>query len=201
MSERYLIGIDEAGRGPLAGPIALGVFAVKNAAILRKFKGVKDSKQLTPKQREEWFVRIKELAQAGEVLYAVGYARPETIDEHGLTKAVYDTINRCLRRLERMDEMCREAEIRLDGLLHASPRYRNQRTIVGGDESEMVIALASICAKVSRDRRMMQAAREFPGYGFEIHKGYGTKSHYKAIRTLGITPIHRRRFLVKMKAP
>lgn len=197
---RYLIGIDEAGRGPLAGPVAVGAFAVRNSAALRKFAGVKESKQLSAKQREEWFDRIRELSKAGEILYAVSYARPETIDEKGLTAAIYAAINRCLKRLETLDEQCREAEIRLDGLLYASDRYADQRTIIGGDESEKVIALASICAKVSRDRRMVQAAREFPGYGFEIHKGYGTKSHYDAIRTLGITPLHRKRFLVKMKA-
>lgn len=198
MTRKYLIGIDEAGRGPLAGPVAVGAFAVKDAATLRKFAGVRDSKQLTAKQREEWFDRIRDLALAGEVLYTVSYARPETIDEHGLTKAIFDALNRCLRRLEHADGKCREAEIRLDGLLYASARYADQHTIIGGDESEKVIALASICAKVSRDRRMMRAAREFPGYGFEVHKGYGTKAHYNAIRTLGITPLHRRRFLVKM---
>lgn len=192
---KFLIGIDEAGRGPLAGPVAVGAFAVRSTEILRKFKGVKESKQLSHEQREEWFAIIKEYAKRGDVHYAVSFAKPETIDEKGLTLAIYQAINRSLRRLETLNEECRNAEIRLDGLLRASDRYTDQRTIIGGDESEQVIALASICAKVMRDRRMIKAAKEFPGYGFDIHKGYGTKAHYSAIKKLGICPFHRRRFL------
>jgi ribonuclease HII len=197
---RYLIGIDEAGRGPLAGPVAVGAFAVRSREALRRFRGVRDSKQLTEKQREEWFAAIRAAMRAGDVLYSVSYARAETIDERGLTHAVYSAVNRCLRRLEALDEACKEAEIRLDGLLSASGRYADQRTIIGGDEREQVIALASICAKVMRDRRMKRLAREFPHYGFEVHKGYGTKAHYSAIRKYGMTPLHRRSFLKKIVA-
>lgn len=195
MSERFLIGIDEAGRGPLAGPVAVGAFAVRSRAALRKFRGVKDSKQLSSAQREEWFKKIKAHTKSGEVFYAVSFAKPETIDERGLTRAVYSAVSRCLKRLERFDGRCKNAEIRLDGLLYASSRYLDQRTIIGGDECEPVIALASICAKVLRDRRMVKAAKLFPGYGFEVHKGYGTKAHYKALKKHGLTPLHRRRFL------
>ncbi len=195
---KSLIGVDEAGRGPLAGPVSVGVFAVKSLATLKMFKGVKDSKQLSAAQREEWFGRICVAAKTGKVLYAVSFARPGTIDKQGLTYAVYSALNRSLKRIESMDKKLRNVEIRLDGLLHASGRYLNQKTIIGGDESERVIALASICAKVLRDRRMVKAAKEFPGYGFEIHKGYGTKAHYAAIKKQGLTPIHRRRFLKKM---
>lgn len=195
MKARYLIGVDEAGRGPLAGPVAVGAMAIRSRRIPHKFRGVKDSKQLTAIQREEWFEVIKESAKNGEVLYAVSFARAETIDENGLTRSVYSAINRCLKRLEFLDEKCRAAEVRLDGLLYASGRYLDQKTIIGGDECEPVIALASICAKVLRDRRMVKAAKEFPEYGFEEHKGYGTKAHYKAIKMHGLTPLHRRRFL------
>ncbi len=195
MSRDFLIGIDEAGRGPLAGPLAVGAFAVTHRRVLKKFKGVKDSKQLTPEQREEWFLRIKESAKMGEIYYAVSFAQPATIDEKGLTYSVYTALNRSLRKLEAQHTACKKAKILLDGLLHASDRYPDQTTIIGGDASEPVIALASICAKVIRDRRMRRFAKEFPGYGFEIHKGYGTKAHYKAIKKLGITPLHRKRFL------
>lgn len=194
-SPRFLIGIDEAGRGPLAGPVAVGAFAVRSVEILDKFKGVRDSKQLTPEDREKWFKIIKKHASRGDVFFAVSFARPETIDEKGLTHAIYNAINRALRRLEACDRKCLSAEIRLDGLLHASARYRNQRTIIGGDDSEPVIALASICAKVMRDRRMRKAAKQFPEYGFDRHKGYGTSFHYEAIRKHGLTPLHRKRFL------
>lgn len=195
ISDRFIIGVDEAGRGPLAGPVAVGALAVRHAGILRRFRGVKDSKQLTADQRDEWYERIKESSSQGDVFFAVSFASPEIIDEKGLTYAVYSALNRALKRLESMHEGCREAEIRLDGLLHASSRYEAQETIVGGDESEPVIALASICAKVLRDRRMSRLAREYPQYGFEAHKGYGTRAHYKAIEKFGITPLHRRRFL------
>jgi ribonuclease HII len=196
-SPRYLIGIDEAGRGPLAGPVSVGAFAIRDPKVLRAFRGVKESKQLSAKQREVWFASIRTAAKDADsgILYSVSFAHPETIDSKGLTVSIYHAINSCLRKLERMDEKCREAEIRLDGLLHASERYADQRTIIGGDESEPVIALASICAKVMRDKRMVKFAREFPQYGFDIHKGYGTKAHYDAIKKHGITPIHRRRFL------
>ena len=202
-ASKYLIGIDEAGRGPLAGPVAVGAFAVRSESIIgRRFRSVRESKQLTPRQREEWFADIKAAATDPEsgVFYAVSFAHSGTIDELGLTKSIYAAINRCLRKLEKLEPGCRHAEIRLDGLLHASDRYADQRTIIGGDESEPVIALASICAKVLRDRRMVKAAKDFPGYGFEIHKGYGTRAHYDAIRALGVTPLHRRRFLGNIQA-
>lgn len=199
--KRYLIGIDEAGRGPLAGPVAVGVFAVRSTSILKHFPGIKDSKQLSALQREKWFEVIKMHAAAGDVFYVVGFARPETIDEKGLTTSIYDAINRSLKRIE-TSVQCEldEADIRLDGLLNASSKYTNQRTIIGGDESEPVIALASICAKVLRDRRMVALAKEFPEYGFDIHKGYGTKAHYAALAKHGITPVHRKRFLGKILA-
>ncbi|MCX6716023.1 MAG: ribonuclease HII [Candidatus Taylorbacteria bacterium] len=195
MKNRYLIGIDEAGRGPLAGPVAVGVFAVKSRAILRKFHGVKDSKQLSEKQREEWFRLIRTLSKKGEAFYAVSFSRPETIDAKGLSYAIYSALNRSLRRLEIFDARFRTGKILLDGSLHASDRYEDQTTIIDGDAKEPIIALASICAKVLRDRRMVKAAKQFPGYGFEIHKGYGTKVHYKALKKHGMTPIHRRSFL------
>ncbi|HEX7724486.1 MAG TPA: hypothetical protein VF438_01980, partial [Candidatus Paceibacterota bacterium] len=114
--KRYLIGIDEAGRGPLAGPVSVGAFAISSPAILRKFRGVRESKQLTPAQREEWFEIIHAAAQDPEsgVLYAVSFAHSETIDAQGLTKAIYGAINRCLKKLEQLDPDCRHAEIRLD---------------------------------------------------------------------------------------
>ncbi len=194
-SVRHLIGIDEAGRGPLAGPVAVGVFAVRAPSTLRKFAGVKDSKQLSEKQREEWFRLIRVSAKSGEVAYTVSFARSETIDGKGLTYAVYSALNRALLRLERRGIQCVSGRILLDGSLYASARYGDQTTIIDGDAKEPIIALASICAKVLRDRRMKKLAREFPHYGFEIHKGYGTKAHYKAIKKHGLIPEHRRSFL------
>ncbi len=198
MKSRYIIGIDEAGRGPLAGPVSVCAFGVKNRSILRKFRGIKDSKQLSEKQREEWFGKIREYARDGLVHYKVGMAKSHLIDSKGISHAIYSVLNRCIRRLEEVDPEFKNAEILLDGSLYASGRYRKQKTIIGGDESVPIIALASVCAKVTRDRKMKVIARDYPGYGLEIHKGYGTKMHYTAIRKLGISPVHRKSFLGKI---
>lgn len=189
------MGIDEAGRGPLAGPVAVGAFAVKSPAVLRRFRGVRDSKRLSEKQREEWFALIEESARNGEAAFEVSFGRAETIDSRGLNGAIYSALNRCLGRLEGKSFAGPGARVLMDGLLKCSSRYPDNETIIGGDSKEPVIALASICAKVLRDRRMKKSAEEFPGYGFEIHKGYGTKAHYEALKRNGLTPLHRRSFM------
>lgn len=195
LKNNALIGIDEAGRGPLAGPIAVGAFAVKSKGILKRFRGVKDSKQLSELQREEWFREIKKQRLKGKILYAVSFSSCEVIDTKGITHATYSALNRCLKRLEKKAFASPECRILLDGSLYASSRYPNQKTIIDGDAKEKIIALASICAKVTRDRKMKRLAKEFPEYGFEIHKGYGTKAHYRAIRKYGPSEAHRKSFL------
>lgn len=190
-----LVGIDEAGRGPLAGPVSVGVFVAKSSAVLRKFKGVKDSKQLSEKQRGEWLRTIKDLRVMNEVVYAVSFSSASVIDNRGISYAVRAAINRALKRLERDGHVDESSRIKLDGLLHAHPRFKNQETIINGDATEPIIALASICAKVHRDRRMKNLAKIYPEYGFEIHKGYGTEKHYRAIKKHGMSPIHRRSYL------
>ena len=199
----FLIGIDEAGRGPLAGPISVGVFSVNDKSLLKRFKGVKDSKQLSEKQREEWFKRIKEESrvcrQSGNksmIGYAVSFSSPKVIDERGLTYATKSALSRCLKKLEKGGFANIDAKVLLDGSLYAPKRYRYQETIIDGDAKEPIIALASICAKVLRDRKMKRLAKKFPGYGFEVHKGYGTKTHYRTIKRHGLSLIHRRSFLV-----
>jgi len=190
-----LIGIDEAGSGPLAGPISVGAFAVRDRDVLRKFKGVKDSKQLSEKQREEWFTTIKLYRKAGSVYYAVSFSNAATIDSKGLTRATRMAMKRCLKKLEKSGFASADSRILLDGSLYAPSVYSNQSTIIDGDAKEPIIALASICAKVLRDRKMKRLAKEYPRYGFEIHKGYGTKAHYRAIRQHGMSDLHRRSFL------
>ena len=216
---KYLIGIDEAGRGPLAGPVSVGAFAVrlnnkqnlrmsKNAA-LKQFRGVKDSKQLSEKQREEWLVKIKlaskKFNQDSMVFWAVSFSSAKIIDQKGLSYAIKSALNKSLKKLERQivekfgetkaNNLPENSLVLLDGSLYAPERYVNQKTIIDGDAKEPIIALASICAKVLRDRKMKRVAKEYPHYGFEIHKGYGTKAHYKAIKKHGISEIHRRSFL------
>jgi len=199
MARKHLIGVDEAGRGPLAGPVAVGAFAVRSKAALTRFRGVKDSKKLSEKQREEWFRAIRSRMEDGEALYAVSFSRAETIDGKGLSPAIYSALNRALKKLERRFAVSPDSKILLDGLLYASGCYTDQTTIIDGDSKERVIALASICAKVLRDRRMKRLARKYPHHGFEVHKGYGTKAHYRAIRKHGLTPEHRRSFLKRVK--
>ena len=192
---QILIGIDEAGRGPLAGPISVGVFSVKSKDTLKLFKGVKDSKQLSEKQREEWFAIIRTHSKKGTVSYAVSFSSAPVIDLKGLTKATRMAMGRCLKRLEKNGFAPIDSRVLLDGSLYAPFKYLNQTTIIDGDAKEPIIALASICAKVLRDRKMRRFAKKYPGYGFEIHKGYGTKAHYRAIRKHGVSELHRKSFL------
>jgi ribonuclease HII len=205
MRHNILVGIDEAGRGPLAGPVAVGVFVVSDPSILKIFKGVKDSKQLSEKQREEWFEKIKDeiskiknRKQGGldwEIDYTVSFSSSKVIDRVGITKAVQIAMNRALNTLKKRGSIAYSSKILLDGLLHAPEQYKDQKTIIHGDAIEPVISLASICAKVLRDRKMKRLIKKYPQYGFEIHKGYGTKSHYKAIKKYGVSDIHRRSYL------
>ena len=172
---------------------------MKSRTILKRFKGVKDSKQLSEKQRESWFKVIKIEREKGSIQFAVSFSSSETIDSKGLTWAIKAALKRCLNRLEKKDFASCKCLVLLDGSLYAPAHYANQQTIIDGDAKEPVIALASICAKVLRDRKMKRLAKEFPHYGFEVHKGYGTKAHYKAIRKHGPSPVHRRSFLKGVK--
>lgn len=184
------VGIDEVGRGPLAGPLAVGVLVIPRRN-LRHLKGVKDSKKLSPAAREAWYGKIRALEKEGMLVSAVAFVGERQIDKRGLSHALMQGVARCLRRLD----IPLEADIRLDGSLYAPPAYLRQMTIVQGDEKEPAIAAASIVAKVRRDRRMRNLARRYPGYGFEVHKGYGTSAHYRALKKLGLSDIHRRSFL------
>jgi ribonuclease HII len=221
---RFLIGIDEAGRGPLAGPVAVGAFAVRSKSALKMFKGVRDSKKLSELQREAFFLKIKEAKKAGHVHFAVSFSSATIIDKKGIVPAIKSALNRSLKKVERdfvrgptlykpRSDLCTKVRpctnqgptlnncrVLLDGSLKAPRRYLNQKTIIGGDDIEPVISLASICAKVLRDHKMTRMAKKYPQYGFEIHKGYGTKAHYKAIKKHGFLKEHRKSFLKGIKA-
>ncbi len=191
---RYLIGIDEVGRGPIAGPVAVGAFVFLNTAAAKLFRGVKESKQLNEKQREEWFSRILDAQKSGDIDFRVAFKSERIIDRLGLTWAIRSALESSLNGLEIDPNSC---QVLLDGGLKAPAEYVNQCTIIKGDEKEKVIALASICAKVLRDRKMNKLAVKHLEYGFEKHKGYGTKAHYEAINRLGMLSVHRRSFLTK----
>ncbi len=187
----HIIGVDEAGRGPLAGPVAVGVVrAPETFDFATVFPDLNDSKKLSEKRREAIFEELVRRTHTGELSLCVKSVSAPVIDKKGITKAVISAVHAGVRELA---EVPKGVKVYLDGLLHAPEEY-TQETVVGGDGKIPAIMLASIAAKVSRDRLMVKLAQTYPGYGFEKHKGYGTKAHQEAIRTLGLSPLHRRSF-------
>tara|TARA_B100000508_G_scaffold140089_1_gene140092 strand:+ start:1525 stop:2112 length:588 start_codon:yes stop_codon:yes gene_type:complete len=187
MKTRFHIGIDEAGRGPLAGPVAVGVVKIPKNFDWGLIEGVNDSKQLSPENREAIFRQAQDLRHRGLIDFAVAQVGPSYIDEHGIVPAIKLAMSRCIKRL---DLNPAEVSIRLDGSLSAPLQYK-QATIIKGDSLWPEIGLASIVAKVTRDKYMERIARKYTQYGFEEHKGYGTKVHREAIAKYGKSPIHR----------
>ena len=189
---KYIVGIDEVGRGPIAGSFT--VCAVVWPKNLSKgwLKGVKDSKKLTAKKREEWLKKIKEKIKKENINYVVSCVGPKFVDTHGISKSARTTIKRALNRLSVKPEECK---VLLDGGLKAPKKFIYQETIIKGDEKESVISIASIVAKVYRDRAMVKLSKKYPEYGFDKHKGYGTKEHYKCIKKHGVCEVHRKSFL------
>lgn len=191
----HVVGVDEAGRGPLAGPVAVGVAVVPTGFSWKLIPGVGDSKQVSPENRRAIFRRVQELKKAGCISFHVALVSHRTIDSRGITKAVEKGIGICFKRLNLNPDT---VEVRLDGLLRAPEAFKRQKTIIRGDAKEKVIGLASILAKVTRDRHMERLAKTYGKYGFEIHKGYGTLAHRRAIKKHGLSPVHRRSFCTKL---
>lgn len=200
MKGNFLIGIDEVGRGPLAGPVGVGLCAIKKDKLViakKIFKNFKDSKQLSEKQRYEWLEKIKSAEKEEILFYKVFMSSEKIIDKKGISFAIKSAMSKCL---DFFDFNSETVEIRLDGSLHAKEEFKNQKTIIKGDEKELVIALASIVAKITRDEYMKKIAKKYPDYGFDVHKGYGTKSHRDIILKNGPSKIHRMSFLKKILA-
>ncbi|MEK7593782.1 MAG: ribonuclease HII [Patescibacteria group bacterium] len=190
----YIVGVDEVGRGPIAGPLAVGAVLIKlktKNLKLKIFSGIKDSKKLNEEKREEWYRKITALQKEGILEYKVSFVSEKIIDKKGISYSLKLAVSNCLKRLS----VGQKTKILLDGSLHAPDIYVKQKTIIRGDEKEAIIAAASIVAKVLRDRRMKRLAKKFPGYGFEVHKGYGTKAHYRILKKLDPSEIHRKSFL------
>lgn len=177
-----LAGVDEAGRGPLAGPVVAAAVILPPDTVI---EGLNDSKKLSEKRREELFDVIKDKALA----YAVYSVDEKRIDEINILQATFEAMRGAVGALEVRPEL-----VLVDG--NRSPGLELPcETVVKGDSKSMATAAASVIAKVTRDRYMRKMAEVYPGYGFEKHKGYGTKAHYEAIERLGICDIHRRTFL------
>lgn len=199
------IGIDEVGRGPLAGPVTLGACAILDTQLVRKiFPKIKDSKQLSVKGRGEWYKKILVAQKNNLVVFATASFSARFIDQYGLSRAIKSALSHALEKVvKKSSELILEKdsykfEILLDGSLKAPDKYTNQKTIIKGDSKILAIALASIVAKVRRDNFMNKLHAKYPMYNFDIHKGYGTRSHIEAIRKYGFSPEHRRTFAVKL---
>ena len=187
-----MLGVDEAGRGPLAGPVAVGVVAVPEGFdVMKEFLGVADSKKLSEKRREKIFGMLETRVSRGDARFMVEFESAETIDEEGIAVAVRRALARGVNALAPDSAL---VHIQLDGALRA-PREYAQETIINGDELIPIISLASIAAKVIRDRRMVDFSKQYPLYGFEKHKGYGTAMHYEMLKKHGFCDIHRRSFI------
>ena len=189
---RFLLGIDEAGRGPLAGPVSVGVVAVPEGFdVAREFPGVADSKKLREEKREKIFTELEARSALGDVRFTVELESADTIDREGITLAVRRAVSRGVNTLAPDAAL---VHVQLDGSLRAPAEYA-QETIIHGDDLIPIISLASIAAKVVRDRLMVELAAQYPDYGFEKHKGYGTRLHYEMLEKHGLCVIHRRSFL------
>lgn len=192
---KWLIGIDEAGRGPLAGPVSVGVVLVKPDFDWRIIPSVGDSKKVTPKNREVIFELATNLKKEGLIDFQVSLVGADSIDSKGIVPSIKLGMSRCLSSLQKRHNFLHEdVTIKLDGSLQAPMDFIHQETIIKGDSKELCIGLASILAKVTRDRHMEQLSAKYPLYSFDIHKGYGTKKHLLCIKENGLTDIHRRSF-------
>lgn len=215
---KYLVGIDEAGRGPLAGPVSIGLVLIPTDFDWDLIPGVGDSKQISEKNREVIFKRAQVLQKKGKLQYVVEMVAASKIDRDGISVCIKKSIASGLKKLtstrscllpqnsnnqhyttfsesRRQDLLLdpNSVMVKLDGSLRAPAEYVHQETIIKGDAKEKVIGLASIMAKVTRDRYLVKisAQPEFVVYDFARHKGYGTKAHREAIAQNGLSTLHR----------
>jgi ribonuclease HII len=177
----HIAGVDEAGRGPLAGPVVAAAVILPHGMVI---EGVNDSKKLSPRQRESLYQKIVEVA----VSVGVGIVSHEVIDRINIYQASILAMRKAIEKLTPEPSV-----ILADGnsFKHESIRFQN---VIGGDATSLTIAAGSIIAKVTRDGLMREYHEQFPGYGFDRHKGYGTRLHIEAVHRLGLCPIHRKTF-------
>lgn len=182
---QYICGIDEAGRGPLCGPVVAGaVILPKNCDILY----INDSKKLSEKMRDVLYDEIT----SGAIAWGVGIVSPERIDEINILQATYEAMKIAIDNLKVTPDILLNDAVIIPGI------DIEQVKIIKGDAKSQSIAAASIIAKVTRDRMMAEYDKMYPGYGFAQHKGYGTKAHVEALKEYGPSPIHRKSFLTKI---
>lgn len=208
MTEVYILGVDEVGRGPVAGPVCVGCFGYKKSneeLIKQRLEGMRDSKKLTDKKKDILFEEIKILKKEGLVFSSVVSLSASKIDSVGISKCLQQCVDKSVKNVsdqalaapgpatERLDLSVR---VYLDGGLKTTLSLE-QETIIKGDDTHFCISAASVVAKVLRDREMIKMGEKYPEYGFESHKGYGTKKHLEAIKEKGVVEIHRKSFLTR----
>lgn len=179
-------GVDEAGRGPLAGPVCAAAVILPTGL---EIEGLNDSKKLSEKRREALYEVIKEKA----IAYSIAFATVEEIEEHNILQATFMAMTRAVEGLSQKADF-----VLIDGNKVPPQLTLPAQSIIGGDGISASIAAASVLAKVTRDRLMVEMEETYPGYDFKKHKGYGTKVHREALLTLGPCPIHRLSFLGKI---
>lgn len=195
-SMKWVIGIDEVGRGPLAGPVYVCAVAMPEKAYKSMRWGIlNDSKQMTVKHREQWSKEAKLLEQKGAIKIALARRTALQIDAKGIAVCIRECIAENLKKLALDPKDC---NVLLDGSLKAPLEYKKQQTIIKGDSKEKIISLASVVAKVARDAYMVSLHKKHPAYGWDKNKGYGTLAHRVALKKKGATILHRRSFLSRL---
>lgn len=198
-SDNMIVGIDEVGRGPVAGPVAVCTVWYKakdHKKITSYFDGMNDSKKVHVNKRRAFAKIAQDLQDQKLIGYTIQYSSAEKIDEQGISRCLQDGIDRGLT-IASKDGLTSTDYVFLDGSLKAPATYYKQKTIIGGDGKVFAISLASVIAKVARDEIMEEYGIKYPKYGFEQHKGYGTKDHIKMIKEHGVSNLHRKTWLTK----
>ena len=198
---KWIVGVDEVGRGPIAGPVTVCAAAMpfrvyRNTRWQKGPVGLTDSKLMTALARDAWYQKVTGLAKDGTLRFSVVSVPASAIDSRGISACIRSCIARALKKLS-IDP--RDCIVLLDGGLAAPSDYARQETVIKGDRHHRIISLASVIAKVTRDQYMILQHRRFPRYGWERNKGYGTASHYGALATYGPCDMHRKSFITKVK--
>lgn len=189
-----VVGVDEVGRGPIAGPVTVCAFAVQKkyyAQVLERLDGITDSKKLSEKRRDFYAEVIRELKKEGKIELSISSVSAKKIDESGIVPSLFSALDRSVKNVT---AEYKKSYIYLDGSLHAQSEF-DQKTIIKGDSKNWLIGAASVAAKVARDTQMKKLSEKYLDYGFEQHKGYGTKMHYEKILKNGVCDIHRKTWL------
>ena len=189
-----VIGIDEVGRGPLAGPVTVCAFYLKDELAAKQLyfdNSIRDSKKLTLARRNSIYLIIRKNRKLNNIDYAVSSRNAKHVDKHGINNSIHSCIISCLAKLEKKGIKINHVKINLDGGLKIKMDNLDQSTHIRGDESYVEIALASIVAKIFRERNMKKVAKECKDYAFENNVGYGTTTHMIALKKMGITKYHR----------